>query len=241
MSTTNTDAGLEVALNTISESGQAGSKPVTFTLGDGEMRTIDLTSTYTPKSDGSSCSKPITKHCCTGKAKSQGQMESSLSSIMSDTNNLTKALMDKMTKDLSQPCGQACSVQDWLDDGFCLCLNNFEIGAPFPQCKPCEKETKCKPQETLVSIKAADPCEDKCESKSDKSCKPTCSSTPTPTPTPTPVEKLPSLPAIDPVATKAPVTKPDAPPNSKSAPTPIEKQADKADAIKKLEGAKTPA
>lgn len=85
-------------------------------------------------------------------------MEASLSSIMSDTSNLTKALMDKMTSDLSQPCGKACSVQDWLEDGFCLDLSNFEIGAPFPQCKAPENQCDCKPQETLVTIKSQDPC-----------------------------------------------------------------------------------
>ena len=109
MSTSNTDAGLEINLNSILDNGSAG-KPVSFTLGEGEMRDIDLTSTFTPKSNCGCSSKPVTKHCSTGKAKSNSQMEASLSSIMSDTNNLTKALMDKMTKDLAEPCSKACSV-----------------------------------------------------------------------------------------------------------------------------------
>ena len=40
---------------------------------------------------------------------SGNQMESALSSLMADTNNLTKALMDKMTKDISKP-DESCTL-----------------------------------------------------------------------------------------------------------------------------------
>lgn len=37
MSTANTDAGLQISLNALSDSGSSLGEPVTFTLGDGEM------------------------------------------------------------------------------------------------------------------------------------------------------------------------------------------------------------
>ena len=55
MSTSNTDAGIEVSLASMSDAGLSAD-PVNFTLGPGETKTLDLTSTYTPKSNCNSCS-----------------------------------------------------------------------------------------------------------------------------------------------------------------------------------------
>ena len=137
---------------------------------------------------------------------SGSQMESALSNLMADTNNLTKALMDKMTKDISKP-DEACTMQDRLNNGFTLSLENFEVGGLVPDCKPAPIEqpkcnNSCPP--ATVTLTKVDPCEEKCPAKASTVNVKTSPVTATP----------------------------------KTAPTPAEKTADKADAIKKLEATK---
>ena len=97
---------------------------------------------------------------------SGSQMESALSSLMADTNNLTKALMDKMTKDISKPDEKGCTLQDRLDNGFTLSLDNFEVGGLVPDCKPAPpapEQPKCNAGcPATVTISKVDPCEEKC-------------------------------------------------------------------------------
>ena len=140
---------------------------------------------------------------------SGNQMESALSSLMADTNNLTKALMDKMTKDISKPDDKGCTLQDRLDNGFTLSLDNFEVGGLVPDCKPAPPEQpKCNAGcPATVTISKVDPCEEKCPAAAPKTATLNVKTSP---------------------ATATP----------KMAPTPAEKTADKADAIKKLEAAK---
>ena len=134
---------------------------------------------------------------------------------MNDTNNLTKALMDKMTKDISKPDEKGCTLEDRLNNGFTLSLDNFEVEGLVPECKPApapaEKPKEgsgsgCNSSPATITITKADTCEKK----------PAAVTTPAPTPAPAP-----------------------APTAAKTAPTPSEKTADKTDAIKKLEAAKS--
>jgi len=135
-------------------------------------------------------------------------MESALSSLMMDTNNLTKALMDKMTKDCSKPDDKGCTLQDRLDNGFTLSLDNFEVGGLVPECKPApEPKCECKSPAT-ITIAKSDPCANPCDEKKAS------------------------------VTTTLPKSAPNGSTATKTAPTPAEKTADKTDALKKLEDAK---
>ena len=87
---------------------------------------------------------------------------------MKDTNNLTKALMDKMTKEISNPDEKGCTLQDRLENGFTLALENFEVGGLVPECKPESKKEGdgksdggCKSSPTTITITPGDSCEEK--------------------------------------------------------------------------------
>ena len=213
MSTSNTDAGLEVTLASMSDSGEGGD-PVKLTLGKGETKTIDLTSTYTPKSGTGSSSAPVTQSCSTCKAPSGNQMESQLNNLVKDTNNLTKALMDKMTKEISKPDEKGCTLQDRLDNGFTLALENFEVGGLVPECKPATaSESKkegnsdggCKSSTATITITPGDSCEEKKPAVTSPEAKPLTDTSKTAAKTTTTIDQ---------------------------------KNADKTDAIKKLEASK---
>ena len=95
-------------------------------------------------------------------------MESNLTNLVKDTNNLTKALMDKMTKEISKPDEKGCTLQDRLDNGFTLALENFEVGGLVPECKPATESKKegnsdcgCKSSQATITITPGDSCGEK--------------------------------------------------------------------------------
>jgi len=100
----------------LGENGETG-KPVSFNLGPGgDSKNISLTSSFTPKgSTKSSC--PVSKPACGPCAKfaSGGRAENALHTLVKETNTLTSALMDKMTKDIMGGDPPACTIEDRLE------------------------------------------------------------------------------------------------------------------------------
>ena len=209
MSTSKTDSGIDVNLASLSEGGEAG-KPVSFTLGDGQMKTVDLTSSFTPKA--SSAPKAA------GKINSGSQMESALTTLMKETNGLTGALMDKMKADIMGGGDKPCTLQDRLNDGFSIAFENFDVDGLVPDCPaPPAPKCECEPKTASITI-AADQC-NSCDAKKATVTAPKTATTATTTAPKTAVSAAP-------------------PAAAKTAPSTAEKTADKADAIKKLEAAK---
>ena len=220
MSTSKTDSGINVNLASLTEGGEAG-KPVSFTLGDGDMKTIDLTSSFTPKTSSAPKAKAA------GKINSGSQMESALTSLMKETNGLTGALMDKMKADIMGGGPKPCTLQERLDDGFSIAFENFDVDGLVPDCPaPPAPKCECEPKTSTITI-AADQC-NSCDAKKATVTAPKAATTATTTAPKT---------AVSATAPKSSVSA--APPTAaKTAPSTAEKTADKADAIKKLEAAK---
>ena len=157
MSTSQTETGIQVDLASLSEQGQTG-KPVHFTLGSGETKNINLTSTFTPKGTTTS-SAPVTKPACgcATKITSGGVAESALNSLVKQTNTLTSALMDKMTADIMKGDPKPCTLQDRLEQGFDLAFEDFDINGLVPECKPAPpKKCDCPTQNAVLTIGVAE-------------------------------------------------------------------------------------
>ena len=117
----------------------------TFTLGEGETKVVDLTG-------GLSATKPAATGK-TGAAKNTTGATNAISSLMNQTNGLTAALMDKMTKTLNS--GESAeSGASKLETGFEISLDNFEVSGLFedkPAPTPAPKKVEEKPMTVTVS------------------------------------------------------------------------------------------